>query len=250
MKFWNIAVPATFRRVDHAGPAADGRRERCADDPHLRERADAEDQARPQDDVDGVGEPEHPHRDGGVAGASEYRVDQEQHQHGAAAGEHDAGEVRADRQHFIRRPHHREQVGAERDADDEEHDRDEQPERDRLHGRPRRGLRVLLADASRHDRRRADGQPHRHGVDHHHQRLGDADGRDRRWAQVADEVDVGHQEHRLHQHLEHHRHGEQNHCPADRHLRVVLVRPTHRLAQRGPHALRLLFCDACFHSML
>ena len=58
----------------------------------LRKRADAEDQERPEHDVDGVGEPEHAHRDGRVAGAAKHGVDEKQQDDVDARAEHDARE--------------------------------------------------------------------------------------------------------------------------------------------------------------
>ena len=128
MKFWNVAVPEMRRMpritveieaADAAVGSADGR---CARDqmntadtarrcrgrsssptaapvtPSSGKRADAEDQARPEDDVDRVREPQHAHRDRGIARAAEDGVDEEEQHHGAAAAQHDARERRSGRE--------------------------------------------------------------------------------------------------------------------------------------------------------
>ncbi len=59
----------------------------------LGERAEAEDEARPEQDVEDVAEPQHAHRDRRVARAAEHRVDQEQQHDGDVAAEHDAREA-------------------------------------------------------------------------------------------------------------------------------------------------------------
>ena len=66
--------------VEDAGAAADRRRHRGAGHAQLGERPQAEDEARAEHDVDDVREPEHPHRDRGVARAAEDGVDEEQQQ--------------------------------------------------------------------------------------------------------------------------------------------------------------------------
>ena len=82
--------------VKDADPAPDIRRHGRAGDPELRERSPAEDEARPEGDVERVREPQRAHREHGVASTAEDRVDQEDHEHGHVAAEHDAREVRAE----------------------------------------------------------------------------------------------------------------------------------------------------------
>ena len=143
--------------------------------------------------------------------------------------------VRAGAQHVVARAHRREQLRAE-DA------RRSAPMTtatttprtiDCTAARAAR-VRVLLADAPRHRGGGADRQADGQRVDDRHQRFGDADGGDRVGAEPADEEDVHHGEHRLHQHLEHHRHGEQHDGAADRRLGVVLVRAADRFLERRP----------------
>ena len=73
-----VAPHETIQLVEDAGAAADGRSHRGAGDAELGERTQAEDETGAEQDVDDVGEPEDPHRDRGVAGASEDGVDEEQ----------------------------------------------------------------------------------------------------------------------------------------------------------------------------
>ena len=98
---------------------------------------------------------------------------------------------------------------------------DDDAQEDRLRGRARRAVRVLLADAPRDERHRADRQPHRDRVDDRQHRLGQADRRDRIGAEVRHPEHVGDGEDRLHRHLDHHRHREHDHRPPDRRGRVV-----------------------------
>jgi hypothetical protein len=108
------------------------------------------------------------------------------------------------------------------------------PVADRLHRGTRGTFRVPLADAARHRGRDADAEPHRDGVDQSDERLGESDGGNRLGTQARHVEDVGHREHRLHHHLEHHRDGQQHHRPADRAFGVVLLGAADRFAEIGP----------------
>ncbi len=93
--------------------------------------------------------------------------------------------------------------------------RDHHAEHDHLHGRLRRAIGILLADAARHHRRRANRERHRHRVDDRQHRLGEPDRRHRVGAQLRDEEDVDDGEERLHAHLHHHGDGEDDERGAD-----------------------------------
>lgn len=108
------------------------------------------------------------------------------------------------------------------------------PELDRLHGGTRRAIGLMFPDAARDRCGSADREADRHRVDHRHERLGDAHGRNRIGAETSDEEDVRHGEHRLHEHLEDHRHCQQHHRAADGRLGVVLARAADGFAKRGP----------------
>ncbi len=230
--------------VEHAAAAADGRADGGAGDAHLGERADAEDEARAEHDVDRVGEPQHAHRDGGVAGAAEHRVDEEQQQDGAAPAEHHAREAccpcGSPRRSRPSRPAAAGRTGARRRRSTTPSTTPRTiactPARAAASGSfsPIRRATVAAAPIDR---------PMASGVDDRHQRLGDADGGDRVGAEPADEEDVHHQEHRLHQHLEHHRHGEQHDGAPDRRFGVVLVGPADGFAERGPDGVTRRECN-------
>ena len=61
--------------IDDRRAAADVGRDRRAGDAELGKRPEAEDEAGAEHDVEHVAEPQHAHRDRGVAGAAEHRVD-------------------------------------------------------------------------------------------------------------------------------------------------------------------------------
>ena len=228
--------------IDDRAPPPDVRRDSRASHPHLRKRAEPEDEAGPEDDVEDVAEPEHAHGDRGVSCAAENGVDQEEQHDRHVPAEHDARERAARLDDVGCRAHQPQQVRRARRRQQRNQRRDDDAEDDRLRCGARRAFGILLADASRHERHRADRQPHRERVDHRQHRLGEPDGRDRIGAEVRDPEDVGDGEDRLHRHLHHHRHGEHDHRAPDRRGRVVDRRPADRVAERGPDAV---VCGRC-----
>ena len=90
----------------------------------------------------------------------------------------------------------------------------------------------LLAHAAGDGGGRAHAEPHRHGVDERHHRLGQADRGDRVGAEARDEEDVDDREHRLEHELEDHRDREQHDRAIDRALGVRAVMRARR-AIRG-----------------
>ena len=112
-------------REQRAGAAPDVVATAAPVTPSFGNGPEAEDQQRPEHDVDRVREPQHAHRDRRVARAAEDRVDQEQHHDRDVAAEHDA-RVRACpiAMHVGRRAHHAEQPRREQRAEHAEHERD------------------------------------------------------------------------------------------------------------------------------
>ena len=163
--------------IDHGAAAADVGRDGGAGDAELRERTEPEDEARSEDDVQEVAEPQDPHRNCGVAGSAEDRVDQEQHDDRRVAAEHGAREYAPRADHVLRRAHHGEQRRRVRRGQNRDGGRDDQPEHDRLPRRARGAVAIVLAHAARDERGRADRQPHRGRVDDRQHRLGQADRR-------------------------------------------------------------------------
>ena len=92
-------------------------------------------------------------------------------------------------------------------ADDgRQHETDEQG----LSGKLCRAFRVLLADPPCHERGDGHAETDRDGVQQRHDGFGHTQRRNRVGAEARDEKDVDDREHRLHQHLEHHRDREQD----------------------------------------
>ena len=86
----------------------------CAGDAQLGKWTQPEDEAGVEHDVDRVREPQRTHRDRGVAGTAEDRVDQKQKQHRAAPAQHHARVASADRLHGGARPISARSLGAKR----------------------------------------------------------------------------------------------------------------------------------------
>src|SRR5688572_27771730 len=119
-----------------------------AGDAEFREGADAEDEKRPEDDVDAVREPEYAHRDRRIAGPAKDAVDEKEHDHARVSTDHHAGEVRAGRDDLVIRAEQPQQVWREHDSDDPQRDRHERAERQRLNRGTRRPLGISLPDAA------------------------------------------------------------------------------------------------------
>src|SRR5260370_2088109 len=84
------AAKETIELVQHADGAAGESGESRSGDAELGERPPAENEARVEDEIDDVGDPKQAHGDGGVTGAAEDGVVEEEHHDGSAAAEGDA----------------------------------------------------------------------------------------------------------------------------------------------------------------
>ena len=87
------ASPRQYEQLhQHANTAARGCRDRRAGDAKLRKRAEAEDEAGIENDVDAACNPQDAHRDSGIASAAEDRIDQKQQHDDDVAAQHDLRE--------------------------------------------------------------------------------------------------------------------------------------------------------------
>ncbi len=86
----SAAAPKEDPELDgDADAPADGRGDRRAGDAEFRKWSETEDQTGVENDVADVGDPQHPHGDGGVSGAAEDRVEQEDQHDGRRSAEED-----------------------------------------------------------------------------------------------------------------------------------------------------------------
>ena len=216
---------------------ADGR----ARDAHLRERPEPEDQARVEHDVDGVGEPQRAHGHGRVARPAEDRVDQEEEQDRRVAAEHPGGVRPARLDDRRRRAHERQQLARPHDARRPRWGADTATPTAIACTAVARRLLGLFSPIRRATSAVVDMDSPMASREHHGQeRLREAHGRHRVGTQAPDEEDVEDPEDRLHEHLEDHGHGEQEHRLAQASLGVVLLRAPDRLLEQRPQGrLRL-----------
>src|SRR4051812_37105779 len=77
--------------IDHTAASADRCSDRSSCYAQPWKRTKAEDEAWPQNHVQDVCQPEHPHRDRRIPGASENCIDEVEHQDDNIAAQHDAG---------------------------------------------------------------------------------------------------------------------------------------------------------------
>src|SRR4051812_38924671 len=95
-----------------ADSASDGRRDGGSRDPELGKRSPAEDQTRRQQNIERIGQPQNPHRDGGISGATKNGIDEKQeHDHDVSA-EENAGVPASLFDNFLRSTHECEKFGS------------------------------------------------------------------------------------------------------------------------------------------
>jgi hypothetical protein len=193
-----------------------------------------EDEAGTKQDIDCVGEPENAHRDRGVSGAAEDRVDEKEEHDGRVAAQHDPGVPSPDRDHRRCCAHQLEQPRRKEESAQSEEQGHDQADGDALDRGRGGALGVVLADAACDCRGHSDAQSHGDRVHDRQERLGEADSRNRIGAQSRNEEHVRDGEEGLHEHLEDHRHCEQQDGTADRPLGVVLPRPAKGFLDAGP----------------
>ena len=218
-----------------AMPRPRRRRDGRARDAERRERPEAEDEARVEDEVDDVREPQDAHRDRRVAGAAEDRVDEEEQDDDDVAAEHHPRERRAGRDD-VGRPPPSARGAAARGARPRSPSgtATRTPSAIACTAVARRALGVLLADPPRDHRRRRHREPDRERVEEREHRLRQPDGRDRAAPELRHPEDVHDGEDRLERHLEHHRHREQDDRAPDGPFREVpATRAAPRAASRG-----------------
>src|SRR5438876_3755793 len=90
------AAEETIELIEHADAAAGEGRESRTGDSKFWERSPAEDEARVENEIDDVGDPEQTHGDGGVTRAAEDGVVEKEEHDGGATAEGDAGVAGAD----------------------------------------------------------------------------------------------------------------------------------------------------------
>ena len=220
--------------IEHPDAATDVRRHGGAGHPHLGKRPPAENETRPEYDVQCIGEPQRAHREHRVACAAKDRIDEEDEKHGGVAAEHDPREIGAHRDDRIVSAHQSQDVGREETEHDAHCRGNGDAKYDDLPGRLRRPLGILLADSSRDDRGRGERNPNCDGVDERHDRFGQADHGHRLLAETRHPEHIDDGEERLHDHLEHHRNREQQDRAVQRSGRVVVMLAPQGLPDDAP----------------
>jgi hypothetical protein len=236
----DAAAPADERHqlIEDSGAASDVRGHRGAGNAQRRKGPEAEDETRPEGDVQQVAQPQHAHGDRRIAGSTKDRVQQKQQHDGGVAAEHGSGEAATGLNDFRRPSHQSEQRRRVRRADQGNDGCHDRAEHDGLAGHTSGARGIAFPHAPRDKRRRANREPHGDGVDHGEHRLSQTDGRNRVGTEVRHPEHVHDGEDRFHRHLHHHRHGEHDDGPADGSGRVINRGTADRLAKHGPHARR------------
>src|SRR5713226_7378633 len=142
------AAQETIELIENADAAAGEGGECRAGDAKLGERCPAEDEARVEDEVDDVGDPQQAHGDGGVTRAAEDGVVEKEKHDGAAAAEGDARVAGTDGEDLRGRAHQAKQVRRVEEKRNADGGRDRESDGDGLNARDGCAGGIFFADAA------------------------------------------------------------------------------------------------------
>src|SRR5713226_169091 len=142
------APEETIELIENADAAADERGEGRAGDPEFGEWTPTEDEARIEDEIDDVGDPEQTHGDGGVTGAAKDGVVKKEKHYYATAAEGDARVAGTGGEDLRGRAHQAKQVWRVEKARDAEDGRDSESNGDGLNACDGRANGILFANAA------------------------------------------------------------------------------------------------------
>jgi len=224
--------------VEHADAAADVGGDSGTGDAHLGERAPAEDEARIEDEVEGVRQDERAHGKRGVAGSAENGVDDEDEEDGGVAAEHDAGVGGALGDNGVVGSHEAQDVTGKPAADEADAGGEGDAEDEDLSGGLRGEGGIFFTDAAGDDGGGREGDADGDREDERHDRLGEADDGDGVASETGDPEDVHDGEQRFHEHLQDHGDGEEQDGAVERERGVVVLFAAEGLRDAAPERLR------------
>src|SRR6266849_486855 len=142
------AAEETIELVEHADAASGERSESRTGNAKLGEWSPTEDEARIEDKIDDVGDPEQTHGDGGVTGAAEDGVVEKEHHDRSAAAEGDACITGADGNDLLRSTHQAKQIRPVKEARNADERGDCQADGDSLNAGNGGAGGIFFADAA------------------------------------------------------------------------------------------------------
>jgi hypothetical protein len=228
------AAEKAIELIENANAAACESGESSAGNAKLGKGAPAKDQARIEDKINDVGDPEEAHGDGCVAGAAEDGVVEEQQHDGAAATEGNAGVTGADGEDLPGRAHEAKQVRRVEKTRNANERGDCKTDGNGLNAGNGRAGRIFFADAACDHGGGREAEAEADGHDQAEERFREADGGNGIGAETADPENIHDGEKRLQHHLQDHGNGEKKNGAIEAAGGEVLVGAAKRFADGAP----------------
>jgi len=228
------ATEEAVELIEHADAAAGEGGEGGAGDAKFGERPPAKDEARVEDEIDDVGDPEQTHGDGGVTRAAEDGVVEKEKHDRSAAAESDAGVAGADGNDLRGSTHQAKQIRGVEETRNADKGGDRDSYDDGLHACNSRASGIFFADPASDHGGGGKAQAEADGHNEAEERFGEADGGDGVRAKTADPEDVDDGEKGFQHHFEDHGNGQQENGAIEIARSEILVRATKGFADGTP----------------
>src|SRR5882757_8812893 len=228
------AAEQAIELIEHADAAAGEGGQSGARDAEFWERSPAEDEARVEDEINDVGDPEQTHGDGRVACAAEDGIVEKEHHDRSAAAEGYTGVAGADGEDLRRRAHQAKQVWPVEKAGNPDDGGDSKPDGDGLDARDGCAGGIFFADAASDHSGGGKAEAEADGHDETEERFGEAHGGDGVCAKPADPENVDDGEKGFQHHFHNHRNGEEKNGAVEIAGGEVLMRAAEGFANGTP----------------
>src|SRR5258708_2717712 len=220
--------------VEHADAASGECSQSRAGNAKLGEWSPTENEARIEDQIDDVGDPEQAHGDSGVTSAAEDGVVEKEHHDRSAAAEGDACITGADGNNLRGSTHQAKQIGPVKEARNADDSRDREANGDSLNPGNGCASGIFFADAASDHGRGGKAEAEADSHNEADERFSEADGGDGVRAETTDPENVDDCEKRLQHHFHDHGNGEQENRAIEIAGGEVLVRAAGSFADGAP----------------
>src|SRR6266852_581176 len=228
------AAEKAIKLIEYADAAAGEGCKSRASHPKFWKRSPAKDEARVEDEIDDVGDPQQTHGDGGVTCAAEDSVVEKEHHDGGAAAEGDAGVAGADGNDLRGSTHQAKQVRGVEETRSADNGGDHESNDDGLNACDGCAGGIFFADAASNHGGCGKAEAEANGHDETEKRLGEADGGDGVGAETADPENVDDSEKGFQDHFHNHGNGEEENGAIEIAGGEVLVRAAEGFADGAP----------------
>src|SRR6266853_943580 len=220
--------------VEHADAASGECSQSRAGNAKLGEWSPTENEARIEDEIDDVGDPEQAHGDSGVTSAAEDGVVEKEHHDRSAAAEGDACITGADGNNLRGSTHQAKQIGPVKEARNADDSRDREANGDSLNPGNGSASGIFFADAAGDHGRGGKAEAEADSHNEAEERCSEADGGYGVGAETADPENVDDREKRFQHHFHDHGNGQQENRAIEIAGGEVLVRTAQSFADGAP----------------